>query len=669
MTAPELAKLTADELLASATDMSLLPDAYPRELMQIRGVYLDELHRRAQANERLREAADDAHRLLLAVSDTSFDWTVLGGDDGQGHYEGEFWRGRVFGQLRDALAAAQPAGDQDAKLMESMTALIASVEALADLYPNPEFAEAEEGEPEKAWQVVADAIRNAKALAAAPAAPPTPAAPVTRDAACAAISALRTADQRQDWTASREAQDKLVEMLTRTPAAPVNDADVEAAITELIGAHRIDAAVRAREADGVVFPPGFVAAKAGALRNLIARRVASAGAAPVDSEREAAIDQAIRHHWNCARSHARGDTSPQCVEDCLKADERLRALMRSAPPQGRGDDGMRLVGLDLFSLRDSLAADRPAPVDSEREAAIETAPAWLIENAAHGWFTGKNGRMWGAANEAIRFARRQDAELLVRNWNGWADIPTLVGARATEHLWCDAPAEQPKPEMSATEDAKLRELLSWADGWSRSDKHGPEWRTAFSCVAGQVRFLLGGNAADALSASAIAAAPEDKAKWIPCPSTRDGWICVRHDGHKGAHESVKRTRWPNDACTVCKGTGQVEGTAGVMIGGKATLSTRLCPECSTSAMDRLKAKLAAAPEAPAWRENLDAAAAEFDEMFGNNGPEGYQDESLDGVDEDLRTVRDFVTALREQVESHARRIEALERANNKEASK
>lgn len=50
------------------------------------------------------------------------------------------------------------------------------------------------------------------------------------------------------------------------------------------------------------------------------------------------------------------------------------------------------------------------------------------------------------------------------------------------------------PPASTTENAKLRELLVWADGWSRDDKHGPEWRSAFSTVAGQIRFLLGESA-------------------------------------------------------------------------------------------------------------------------------------------------------------------------------
>lgn len=67
--------------------------------------------------------------------------------------------------------------------------------------------------------------------------------------------------------------------------------------------------------------------------------------------------------------------------------------------------------------------------------------------------------------------------------------------------------------------------------------------------------------------------------------------------------------------------------------------------------------IAAAPEAPAWREKLDAAAAEIGDEH------SYAlSIALSDVDYDLRTVRNFVFALREQVESHASRIEALERA-------
>lgn len=44
---------------------------------------------------------------------------------------------------------------------------------------------------------------------------------------------------------------------------------------------------------------------------------------------------------------------------------------------------------------------------------------------------------------------------------------------------------------SDRDNERLRILLTRADGWAQCDRHGPEWRSAFRCVAGQVRFLLG----------------------------------------------------------------------------------------------------------------------------------------------------------------------------------
>lgn len=54
-----------------------------------------------------------------------------------------------------------------------------------------------------------------------------------------------------------------------------------------------------------------------------------------------------------------------------------------------------------------------------------------------------------------------------------------------------APPATTTTTTTTTENAKLRELLVWADNWSRDDKHGPDFRSAFGCVAGQIRFLLG----------------------------------------------------------------------------------------------------------------------------------------------------------------------------------
>jgi hypothetical protein len=71
--------------------------------------------------------------------------------------------------------------------------------------------------------------------------------------------------------------------------------------------------------------------------------------------------------------------------------------------------------------------------------------AWLIEIQIGGravwWRAIANcGRTWTTdANEAVRFARKGDAERVIRGLRG--DDPVMAGAIATEHMWCAAPAE------------------------------------------------------------------------------------------------------------------------------------------------------------------------------------------------------------------------------------
>lgn len=84
-------------------------------------------------------------------------------------------------------------------------------------------------------------------------------------------------------------------------------------------------------------------------------------------------------------------------------------------------------------------------------------------------------------------------------------------------------------------------------------------------------------------------------------------------------------------------------------------------------IDRLLAappasKLAEETAQEPWREKLRVATNRMVDAAGYAASSAFSD-----VDYDLKDVRDFVLALREQVESQARRIEALE--NNKEAGK
>jgi len=84
-------------------------------------------------------------------------------------------------------------------------------------------------------------------------------------------------------------------------------------------------------------------------------------------------------------------------------------------------------------------------------------------------------------------------------------------------------------------------------------------------------------------------------------------------------------------------------------------------------IDRLLAappasKLAEETAQEPWREKLRVATNRMVDAAGYAASSAFSD-----VDYDLKDVRDFVLALREQVESQARRIEALK--NNKEAGK
>lgn len=50
-----------------------------------------------------------------------------------------------------------------------------------------------------------------------------------------------------------------------------------------------------------------------------------------------------------------------------------------------------------------------------------------------------------------------------------------------------------------------------------------------------------------LLALRAAPAPVAEKKWVVCPATNDGWICVRHAGHKGSHTDIRRKTWTNAA--------------------------------------------------------------------------------------------------------------------------
>lgn len=86
------------------------------------------------------------------------------------------------------------------------------------------------------------------------------------------------------------------------------------------------------------------------------------------------------------------------------------------------------------------AIARAAAKVSQEPAVDRSATAWLIEQkppqgGSPSWFTAKNGCLFGTANQAIRFARKQDAEQFIRSWNNWLDVPQLIDVVVTEHAW------------------------------------------------------------------------------------------------------------------------------------------------------------------------------------------------------------------------------------------
>lgn len=78
---------------------------------------------------------------------------------------GDTLMSEVVEQLPGAVAALR--ADNEKRRL-AINELIGSVEALAELYPDPDgLPEAEDGAPEEAWEVVADAIEKAKSAGGA----------------------------------------------------------------------------------------------------------------------------------------------------------------------------------------------------------------------------------------------------------------------------------------------------------------------------------------------------------------------------------------------------------------------------------------------------------------------------------------------------------------------
>ena len=75
--------------------------------------------------------------------------------------------------------------------------------------------------------------------------------------------------------------------------------------------------------------------------------------------------------------------------------------------------------------------------------AVSDDTAWLITNTIAGrdvWWRAHNecGRTWTTdANDAVRFARKEDAERVIGALRGVDGF--MPDATATEHMWCPPP--------------------------------------------------------------------------------------------------------------------------------------------------------------------------------------------------------------------------------------
>lgn len=144
----------------------------------------------------------------------------------------------------------------------------------------------------------------------------------------------------------------------------------------------------------------------------------------------------------------------------------------SAPSVGDALRGLRhdIVRMGFINkngtdwiAKDAVLGKIDAALREQPPSARPDETAWLIELPRAGstptWFTGRNPVLFSDdANEAIRFARKQDAEAMIAGWNGW-ELPMIVGAVATEHAWMDG-----KPPSARSSAEERTRVVTNADG-------------------------------------------------------------------------------------------------------------------------------------------------------------------------------------------------------------
>ncbi len=295
----DLTNLTVDELLAGAIDMSLLPETYPRELMQIRGANLNELARRAQANDARVDFTGAFEKLREALGP----WL---GKSGEG-----------LALMRSAPPAPVTRFDDVKSHARRLLTAWWQDPDVDGINPDVEVQKQFVREAKRFFRMVL-AIDNA--APPEPPAPPAPVAPVTegdRWRQLAEVKQVRIDRLKEDLHAAQEEVEKL-----RAPVAPVTDAEVEAAIR----AYRSEC----------IAPPDDDACEDeafGYLRSLIARRVAEARGAGLRELRARLLSTAASFP-NRQMGHSDEGFDRGYVEACENWAQEIDRLL-AAPPASK----------------------------------------------------------------------------------------------------------------------------------------------------------------------------------------------------------------------------------------------------------------------------------------------------------------------------------------------
>lgn len=182
------------------------------------------------------------------------------------------------------------------------------------------------------------------------------------------------------------------------------------------------------------------------------------------------------------------------------ARDRLRDLIarRVAEAEARGAATIETVIDGVIADRCVHERDCTLPLDDRVDNIIVELKNWRHEAATNEQRAVKAERERDSCCDDYQKEAQRAVEAEKERDEARAEIERLkAGGCARDQRTAQFCAE------AVTLQDQMRTLLKWAEGWEQSDHHGPEWKSAFRCVAGQVRFLLG-------EGEALAAEKEDK---------------------------------------------------------------------------------------------------------------------------------------------------------------